>query len=283
VKFLSVVVGQGTVVLSKHTPTGVPLAMTFLPRKVGSLAVASSALLMVGTTVLLSLQGWSHQRGPIGMRRELPALPTPDADRAAGAAAAGQVNDVDVPDGVAGERTDDVAAPPPPPEAALDNRLRRVVLCKSSLSPAADSTTAEITRGARAKAHFRPKIIFIAGIEGSGHHGMVPLIRDLGGITYIEKTDQILTNMWDPTVPIAERVRHVTSRPPSTHHSAKPPPFSSLCPLCLCARALSCSSSSSRGGDSVAGGRWRWCAGGGSVMVVGGWWSMVGDCCFCVG
>mmetsp|Transcript_29714 Transcript_29714/g.77944 ORF Transcript_29714/g.77944 Transcript_29714/m.77944 type:complete len:444 (+) Transcript_29714:61-1392(+) len=54
---------------------------------------------------------------------------------------------------------------------------------------------------------FRPKLLFIAGIEGSGHHGMVPLLRDLAGVTLIASTEQMLTNLWDPTVPISERIK----------------------------------------------------------------------------
>jgi hypothetical protein len=49
-------------------------------------------------------------------------------------------------------------------------------------------------------------MIFIAGLEGCGHHGIVPLFRDLPGITFIERAEQPLTDFWDPTVSIEHRI-----------------------------------------------------------------------------
>lgn len=163
----------------------------FLSRKTGGLAVASIMLLVMGTTVLFSLnQGRGgrqrgHEGALAGIRRETHHHPTD--------VSAEQVDDISV--------TGRDAADTESADTDSNGLPRRVVLCRSSLSPPA------VARDANAGGlTFRPKIMFIAGIEGSGHHGMVPLIRDIGGVVYIERTDQILTNMWDPTVPIAERV-----------------------------------------------------------------------------
>lgn len=170
----------------------------FLSRKTGGLAVASIVLLVMGTTVLFSLnQGrGGRQRGQkgalMGARRETGHRPTD--------VSADQLDDISVTDRDAAE-TESADTEP------INGVPKRVVLCRSSLGPASLGRDTIETGGLT----FRPKIMFIAGIEGSGHHGMVPLIRDIGGVVYIERTDQILTNMWDPTVPIAERVRHFKS------------------------------------------------------------------------
>lgn len=49
-----------------------------------------------------------------------------------------------------------------------------MVRCKQTHSPS----------GARLS-KVRPKIIFIAGVEGSGHHGLVPLIRDMNDVIMV--------------------------------------------------------------------------------------------------
>lgn len=51
-----------------------------------------------------------------------------------------------------------------------------------------------------AKRDFQPVIIFVAGVEGSGHHGMIPTLRDMGGVQLIRQAEQLLTDFWDPTV-----------------------------------------------------------------------------------
>eukprot|EP00040_Diaphanoeca_grandis_P018273 m.96039 g.96039 ORF g.96039 m.96039 type:complete len:424 (-) comp26860_c2_seq1:126-1397(-) len=73
------------------------------------------------------------------------------------------------------------------------HRLRKVI-CKSKNDT--DSTHL-----------FSPKIIFIAGLEGCGHHGIVPLLRDLPGIVLIERAEQLLTDFWDPTVSQEQRIK----------------------------------------------------------------------------
>lgn len=87
-------------------------------------------------------------------------------------------------------------------ELASTTLPRRPVLCKHRDEPAT-SNDASVSQSA--KAAFRPKLLFIAGIEGSGHHGLVPLFRDLPGVVLIAATEQLLTNLWDPTVSIAEQ------------------------------------------------------------------------------
>lgn len=77
--------------------------------------------------------------------------------------------------------------------------LGRPVLCKPPFQVGGSVT------GGPVRPHFRPKLLFIAGIEGSGHHGLVPMFRELEGVTLIASAEQILTNLWDPTVSIAEQ------------------------------------------------------------------------------
>ena len=49
--------------------------------------------------------------------------------------------------------------------------------------------------------------LFLTNDAGSGHHGLVPMFRELPGVVLIASTEQMLTNLWDPTVSIAERER----------------------------------------------------------------------------
>jgi hypothetical protein len=44
-----------------------------------------------------------------------------------------------------------------------------------------------------------------ANEQGSGHHGLIPVIRDMPGIHMIQKCEQLLTDFWDPTVSIQRR------------------------------------------------------------------------------
>ena len=67
----------------------------------------------------------------------------------------------------------------------------RDVLCKNLTTVAASE--------------FSPKIIFVAGVEGSGHHGLIPVIRDMLGMNFIRPAEHLLTDLWDPTVNLAKR------------------------------------------------------------------------------
>eukprot|EP00041_Stephanoeca_diplocostata_P032133 m.1021064 g.1021064 ORF g.1021064 m.1021064 type:complete len:404 (-) comp24094_c0_seq16:2409-3620(-) len=69
---------------------------------------------------------------------------------------------------------------------------RHVVLCKQQPDALAQT--------------FSPRIIFIAGLEGSGHHGFVPMFRDMNATVFIRRAEQILTDFWDPTLSIAHRL-----------------------------------------------------------------------------
>lgn len=42
-------------------------------------------------------------------------------------------------------------------------------------------------------------------MKGSGHHGLIPVLRDLQGVNFISPAEQLLTDFWDPTVPMKRR------------------------------------------------------------------------------
>lgn len=43
--------------------------------------------------------------------------------------------------------------------------------------------------------------------QGSGHHGFVPLFRDMNGTVFLRRAEQLFTDFWDPTLSIEYRVK----------------------------------------------------------------------------
>eukprot|EP00040_Diaphanoeca_grandis_P000136 m.14460 g.14460 ORF g.14460 m.14460 type:complete len:401 (+) comp10146_c0_seq1:103-1305(+) len=54
--------------------------------------------------------------------------------------------------------------------------------------------------------HFIPTVIFVAGVEGSGHHALLPMLHLHPQINFIKNAEQHITDFWDPTVPRIRRI-----------------------------------------------------------------------------